>query len=89
MKKLMMLINTSAFVLILRAEGFPADLFGYPVVETQLRFYTLILGIIAVSVALVAFSCLCSRRMDARRAAPKSVERKVFGKFAAAAQSSK
>ncbi len=66
MKKTTILAITSIAILGFAANSFAADLFGYPVVEKQVRFYSLILGIIAASVLLVAASCLWSRSLEKR-----------------------
>jgi len=89
MKKSTILAIASMIILGFAANSFAADLFGYPVVEKQIRFYSLILGIIAISAVLVAVSCLSSRVADVKKRSARLSEEKAFGTFAAATQSAK
>ena len=72
---------------------YAAEILGYHIVEKQARFYTLILGIIGSSVALVGLSYLCFWLVDLKKKAAKPVlrrEKEAFaGELVAAAQSAK
>jgi len=54
MKKLAILIMTSAILLSLASAGYAAEFLGYSTVPKQLKFYTIILSVIGVSVAMVS-----------------------------------
>jgi hypothetical protein len=54
MKKLAILIMTSAFLLSLASGGYAAEFLGYSMVPKQLKFYTIILSVIGVSMAMVS-----------------------------------
>ncbi len=72
---------------------YAADILGYPIVEKQAKFYTIILGLIGASMALVGGSYLLFWLVDLRKKAIKPAlqhETKIFaGELAAAAQSAK
>jgi NADH:ubiquinone oxidoreductase subunit H len=90
MKKSTILILTSMVILGWAANSFAAEFLGYPLAEKQIRFYSIILGIIAISIVLVAGSCLSCRLVDLKKTAPKTAEREeTLGKWVAAAQSAK
>lgn len=61
MKQLMILGTAFTVYFGFAVNAFADNLFGYPVVETQIRFYSLVIGLIAISVILVCASCLFSR----------------------------
>lgn len=75
------------------ANVYAAEILGYSIVEKQARFYTLILGMIGVSIALVGFSYLCFWLVDLKRKAAEPALRRhkeIFaGELVAAAQSAK
>lgn len=93
MKKSTILIMASMILLGWISNAYAAEMLGYPIVEKQARFYTLILGMIGVSIALVGFSYLCFWLVDLKRKAAKpalSRQKESFaGELAAAAQSAK
>jgi hypothetical protein len=93
MKKSTILIMTSMILLGWISNVYAAEMLGYPIVEKQARFYTLILGMIGVSIALVGFSSLCFWLVDLKRKAAKPALRRqkqpFAGEFVAAAQSAK
>ncbi len=89
MKKATVLTIASVILLGLAADVLAGDVLGYPVVEKQLRFYSIILGIIAVSAALVTASCFCSRLFEAKKKADQPAKRESFDGLAAAAHSAK
>ena len=84
MKKKSILATASTFLLGFAVNASAGDLLGYPVVETQLRFYSLIIGLIAISVALVAASCLFSQPVEEKKRAAKPAARETFNRFASA-----
>jgi len=93
MKKSTILIMTSMILLGWISNVYAAEILGYPIVEKQARFYTFILGIIGVSVALVGLSYLCFWLVDLKEKAAKPAfrrEKEAFaGELVAAAQSAK
>ena len=71
---------------------YAAEILGYPIVAKQAKFYSIILGVIAASVALVSTSYLCFWLGDLKKRAKvsKSVAGHAFARqLAAAAQSAK
>jgi hypothetical protein len=84
MKKKSILATASTLLLGFAVNASAGDLLGYPVVETQLRFYSLIIGLIAISVVLVAASCLCSRPVEEKNEAAKPPASGTFSRFASA-----
>ena len=84
---------TSLILLGLVSSVYAADILGYPIVEKQAKFYTIILGVIAASVALVSVTYLGYWLDDLKkRTATQGLrrERKAFGsELVAAAQSAK
>ncbi len=93
MKKSTILIITSMILLGWISNVYAAEILGYPIVEKQARFYTLILGIIGASVALVGLSYLCFWLIELKKKAAKPAlrrEKEAFaGELVAAAQSAK
>lgn len=89
MRKSTVLAITSMMILGFAANAFAADLFGYPVVEKQLRFYSLIFGIIGLSVVMVTLSCLFSKQSEAKKRSRKLSGAKAFGRLVAATQPAK
>jgi hypothetical protein len=93
MKKSTILIMTTMILLGWIANVYAAEILGYSIVEKQARFYTLILGMIGVSIVLVGFSYLCFSLVDLRKKVAKPAlkrEKESFaGEFVAAAQSAK
>ncbi len=68
--------------------GYCAEVFGYPIVEKQARFYTIILGLIAVSMALVGIAYLSFWLIDWKKKAAHSAKENMAysGKLAEAGQ---
>jgi len=93
MKKSTILIITSMILLGWISNVYAAAILGYPIVEKQARFYTIILGIIGVSSSLIGFSYLCFWLADLKKRAAKPALRKqkegFAGELAVAAQSAK
>ena len=93
MRKSTILIITSMILLGWISNVYAAAILGYPIVEKQARFYTLILGIIGASASLIGFSYFCFWLADLKKRVVKPVlrkEKEVFaGELAAAAQSAK
>ena len=56
MKKSTILIMASVILLGWISTASAAEILGYPIVEKQAKFYTIILGLISASVALVALA---------------------------------
>lgn len=84
MKKNSILATATTIFLGFAVNAWAGDLLGYPVVETQLRFYSLIVGLIAMSVLIVAASCLCSRQVEVKKQTAKPSAREAFSRFAPA-----
>ena len=84
---------TSLILLSWISSVYAADILGYPIVEKQAKFYTIILGVIAASIALVSASYLCFWLADLKKKAATPVlrrEKEAFGgELVAAAQSAK
>jgi hypothetical protein len=76
----------------LASHAYAGEILGYPIVAKQAKFYSIILGVIATSVSMVAISYLCFWLADLKKRAKvfQPVEKAVFaGELAAAAQSAK
>ena len=75
------------------SNAYAAEILGYPIVEKQAKFYTIILGVIAASLGLVALSYLCFWLVDLKEKAARIGswrEKESFaGQLVAAAQSAK
>jgi hypothetical protein len=93
MKKSTILTIASMILLGWISNVYAGEILGYPIVEKQARFYSLILGMIGTSVGLVGFSYLSFWLIDLKRKAAKSSlkrQKKSFaGELVAAAQSAK
>ena len=92
MKKSTIVIMASMVLVAWASNVSAAEILGYPVVAEQLKFYSIILGVIAASVAMVSIAYLCFWLADLKRKArvPKPVARGTFaGELAAATQSAK
>ena len=92
MKKSTIVIMASTILVAWASNVYAAEILGYPVVAKQLKFYSIILGVIAASVAMVSFAYLCFWLADLKKRArvPKPVASRTFvGQLAAAAQSAK
>jgi hypothetical protein len=79
---------------LLTSNSFAGEVLGYPVAPTQAKFYMLILGLLGVSIGLVAASYFAFWALDlkkkgkVRKAAVR--EQQAFaGELAVAAQSAK
>jgi len=53
MRKIAILIMASAVLLSLTSSVFAAEFLGYPIVPKQVQFYTIILGVIGLSMVMV------------------------------------
>ncbi|HXZ37023.1 MAG TPA: hypothetical protein VEL68_13475 [Thermodesulfobacteriota bacterium] len=92
MKKSTIAITVSIILIGLASHAFAGEILGYPIVAKQAKFYSIILGVIAASVSMVAISYLCFWLVDLKKRAmvPKRVEKAAFaGELVAAAQSAK
>jgi hypothetical protein len=92
MKKLAVIIMTSLILLGWISSIYAADIWGYPIVEKQAKFYTIILSVIGVSIALVSATYLGLWLADVRKKAVTHLrrEKEAFaGELVAAAQSAK
>jgi mannitol-specific phosphotransferase system IIBC component len=92
MKKSTIAITVSMILVGLASSAYAGDILGYPIVAKQAKFYSIILGVIAASVAMVTISYLCFWLADLkkREKVSKPVEKAVFaGELVAAAQSAK
>jgi len=92
MKKSTIAITASMILIGLASSAFAGEILGYPIVAKQAKFYSIILGVIAASVAMVSISYLCFWLADLKKRATvsKPVEKASFaGELVAAAQSAK
>lgn len=92
MKKSNIVIMAAMVIIAWTSNSYAAEILGYPVVAKQAKFYSIILGVIAASVAMVSFSYLCFWLADLKKRArtPKSAESKAFAReLAVAAHSAK
>lgn len=92
MKKSTIAITASMILVGLASHAYAGEILGYPIVAKQAKFYSIILGVIAASMAMVAISYFCFWLADLKKRAmvPKPVEKAAFaGGLVAAAQSAK
>jgi uncharacterized membrane protein YeaQ/YmgE (transglycosylase-associated protein family) len=92
MKKSTILIMIAMILIGWISNVSAAEILGYPVVEKQARFYTLILSIIGASIGLVGLSHLSFWLIELKKKAAKPTlrkEKEAFAELAAAAQSAK
>jgi hypothetical protein len=92
MKKSTIVMTVSMIVIGLASNVYAAEIFGYPLVAKQAKFYSIILGVIATSMAMVGIAYLSFWLADLKKRvkASRPVEKAVFaGELAAAAQSAK
>ena len=93
MKKSTILIMTSLILLSWVSSVYAAEILGYSIVEKQAKFYTIILGVIAVSIVLVSVTYLGSWLADLKKKvathALRGEKDSLGGELAAAAQSAK
>lgn len=92
MKKSTIVITASMILIGLASNVYAAEILGYPLVAKQAKFYSIILGLIAVSMAMVGMAYLGFWLADMKKKAKvcRPVEKAVFaGELAAAAQSAK
>jgi len=92
MKKSTIAITASMILVGLASSAYAGDILGYPIAAKQAKFYSIILGVIAASVAMVATSYLCFWLADLkkRERVSKPVGKAAFaGELVAAAQSAK
>jgi len=93
MRKLTILIISSVILLGWVSSLYAAEILGYPLVEKQATFYTIILGLIAASVFMVSALYLCLWLADfKKKAATHTMQREkevLGGELAVALQSSK
>ncbi len=92
MKKSTIVIMAALILAAWTSNVYAAEILGYPIVAKQAKFYSIILGVIGASVALVSVSYLCFWLADLKKGAKvsKPVLSRAFGReFAAATQSAK
>ncbi len=93
MKKSTILVITSVILLGWVTNVYAGEILGYPVVEKQAKFYSIILGLIGASMTLVAGSYLLFWVTDLRKKVAKPAlrhKKEIFaGELAAAAQPAK
>ena len=92
MKKSTIVITASMILIALASDVCAADILGYPLAAKQAKFYSIILGVIATSMAMVGIAYLGFWLADLKKRvkASRPVEKAVFaGELAAAAQSAK
>ena len=69
MRKLAIMIISSVILLSWVSSLYAAEILGYPLVEKQAKFYTIILGVVAASVFMVSALYLCSWVTDFKKKA--------------------
>jgi hypothetical protein len=92
MKKSNIAIMAAMVLIAWTSNVYAAEILGYPIVAKQAKFYSILLGVIAASAAMVSISYLCLWLADLKKSArvPKPVASRTFaGELAAAAQSAK
>ena len=92
MKKSTIVITASMILIGLASNVYAAEILGYPIVAKQAKFYSIILGVIAASVAMVGIAYLGFWLADVKKRVKvyRPVKKAVFaGELAAAAQSAK
>jgi hypothetical protein len=67
MKKSTILILTSVILMGWISNVYASEILGYPIVPKQAKFYSIILGVIASSVAMVALTYLCFWLADLKK----------------------
>jgi mannitol-specific phosphotransferase system IIBC component len=92
MKKSTIAITASMILIGLASSAYAGEILGYPIVAKQAKFYSIILGVIAASMAMVAISYFCFWLSDVRKRekVSKPLGKAAFaGELVAAAQSAK
>ena len=92
MKRSTMVITVSMILIGFASNAFAAEILGYPLAAKQAKFYSIILGVIAASMAMVGIAYLGFWLADLKKMikASRPVKKAVFaGELAAAAQSAK
>jgi uncharacterized membrane protein YeaQ/YmgE (transglycosylase-associated protein family) len=92
MKKSTIVITASMILVGLASNVYAAEILGYPMVAKQAKFYSIILGVIGASVAMVGVAYLGFWLADVKKRVKvyRPVKKAVFaGELAAAAQSAK
>jgi hypothetical protein len=93
MRKLAILIISSMILLGWVSSLYAAEILGYPLVEKQAKFYTIILGVIAASVFMVSALYFCFWLVDfKKKAATPTLQREkevLGGELVVALQSAK
>ncbi len=82
MKKSTILTVTLTILLVGISNVYAGEILGYPIIEKQAKFYSIILGVIAASVALVSLSYLTFWSADLKKRAAKPVLRREKEAFA-------
>ena len=72
MKKSTIAITASMILIGLASSAYAGEILGYPIVAKQAKFYSIILGVIAASVAMVSISYLCFWLADLKKRATVS-----------------
>jgi hypothetical protein len=93
MKKTTILIMTSLILLSWVSSVYAAEILGYPLVEKQAKFYSVILGVIGASMALVFVTYtsfwLADWKKEVATHALRREKKALGGELAAAAQPAK
>lgn len=92
MRKSTIVITASMILIGMASNVYAAEILGYPIVAKQAKFYSIILGVIATSMAMVGMAYLGFWLADLKKRVKGSrpTEKAVFaGELAAAAQSAK
>jgi len=77
MRKSVILIVSSMILLSWVSSLYAGEILGYPLVEKQAKFYTIILGVIAASALMVSATCFCFWLVDCKKkVAIPALERK-------------
>ncbi|MFH1757864.1 MAG: hypothetical protein ABH969_07430 [Pseudomonadota bacterium] len=97
MKKLTILIITTAILCCWLSSAYADDILGYPIVPKQAKFYLIILSVIGVSMTMVATTYFCFWLVDLKKKRKEVTIKPAFnkgleafgGQLAAAAQPAK
>jgi mannitol-specific phosphotransferase system IIBC component len=92
MKRSTIAITASMILIGLASHAYAGEILGYSILAKQAKFYSIILGLIAASVSMVAVSYFCFWLADLKKRTMvfKPAEEVVFaGELVAAAHSAK
>jgi len=92
MKKSTVVITASMILIAMASNVYAADILGYPIVAKQAKFYSIILGVIATSMAMVGIAYLGFWLADLKKRvkiAPPAEKAAFAGKLMGAVQSAR